>query len=214
MDKYLDSLNAVEEQVKRNEEWLDIPMKASTADHLNLDPDPRTAAEDYLRATYDLIVLAFEADLTRVVTYHDGREDGMGFEDNFPKIALGINKGHHTISHDMAEGHWEQWGRYDQWVADQFGHFVKRLAATEDEHGPLIDSTLESPRQLLQHDPQRAQYPAALAGARPWVSSTAPTGATARRSLSNLLLTTLHAAGVKAKSFSDSTGVVPGVLKA
>ena len=39
------------------------------------------------------------------------REDGMGFGDT-SRIALGL-KGHHTISHDKATGHWEDWGRLD-----------------------------------------------------------------------------------------------------
>ncbi len=57
---------------------------------------------------------------------HDGPgEDGMGFGDNFPKIALGL-KGHHTISHDKATGHWEDWGRLDRWYAKQFAYFIDK----------------------------------------------------------------------------------------
>lgn len=214
MDEYLDSLNAVEEQVKRNEAWLDRPMKAFTADHLNLDPNPRTAAEDYLRATFDLIVLALQTDITRVVSYMMGREDGMGFGDNFPKIALGINKGHHTISHDMADGHWPEWGSFDQWYAKQFGYFLDRLAATEDEHGPLIDSTLSLYGSCCSTTHNARNYPAALAGgAAMGVQHGTYLRFDEEEPFSNLLLTTLHAAGVRAKTFSDSTGVLPGVLK-
>ncbi|MEE2939446.1 MAG: hypothetical protein VX460_03575, partial [Planctomycetota bacterium] len=137
------------------------------------------------------------------------------FGDNFPKIALGINKGHHTISHDMADGHWPEWGSFDQWYAKQFGYFLDRLAATEDEHGPLIDSTLSLYGSCCSTTHNARNYPAALAGG----AAMGVQHGTYRRygeeePFSNLLLTTLHAAGVKAKTFSDSTGVVPGVLKA
>ena len=90
---------------------------------------------------YDLIVLALQLDLTRVITYMTGREDGMGFADSFPNRALGINRSHHTISHDAHDGQWEQWGRYDRWHAEQLAYFIKRLNETED--GTSDDSGVE-----------------------------------------------------------------------
>lgn len=213
MDEYLDSLNAVEEQVKRNEAWLDRPMKAFSAEHLNLDPNPRTAAQDYLRATFDLIVLALQTDITRVVSYMMAREDGMGFGDNFPKIALGINKGHHTISHDMADGHWPEWGSFDQWYAKQFAYFLDRLATTEDEHGPLLDSTLCLYGSCCSTTHNARNYPTALAGGKALgVQHGLNRRFDEEQPFSNLLLATLHAVGVKPKSFSDSTELLPGVL--
>lgn len=214
MDEYLTSLNAVEEQVRRNEAWLDIPMKPFSSEHLNLDPNPRQAAQDYLRATFDLIVLALQTDITRVVTYMMGREDGMGFGDNFPKIALGINKGHHTISHDLVDGHWEEWGKFDQWFAEQYAYFLDRLATTKDEYGPLLDRTLTMYGACCSTTHNARNYPIALAGGKALgvdhgqyrvFDNDVP--------FSNLLLTSLHAVGVKPKAFSDATGLVPGVLK-
>lgn len=213
LDEYLESLNKVEEQIKRNEEWLDIPLKPLDTEHLELDPDPRIDPAAYVRTTYDLIALAFEADLTRVVTYQAGREDGMGFEDSFPNLALGIKRGHHTISHDTHEGHWEQWGRYDQWVADQFGHFVKRLAETEDEHGRLLDDTLVLYGSCCSTTHNARNYPLALLGGRNMgVQHGAYTVHDETVPMSNLLLSMLHAVGVEKETFSDATGLLPGVL--
>ena len=214
MDEYLTSLNSVEEQVRRNEAWLDIPMKPFSAEHLNLDPNPRTAAQDYLRATFDLMVLALETDLTRVATFMMAREDGMGFGDNFPKIALGINKGHHTISHDKVKGHWEEWGRFDQWFAEQFTYFIDRLGAVSDENGPLLDSTLSLYGACCSTTHNARNYPIALVGGK---SLGVQHGRYERYDnstpFSNVLLTTLHAAGIRHSSFSDSTGTIPGLLK-
>lgn len=214
MDEYLTSLNAVEEQVRRNEAWLDIPMKPFSAEHLNLDPNPRTAAQDYLRATFDLIVLALQTDLTRVATFMMGREDGMGFGDNFPKVALGLNKGHHTISHDKVEGHWEEWGRFDQWYAQQFAYFIDRLATVSDEHGPLLDSTLSLYGACCSTTHNARNYPTALVGGKDLGLQHGRHEVYGNETpFSNVLLTTLHAAGVRRESFSDSTGVIPGLLK-
>ena len=116
LDEYLSSLDQVEKQLNRNEKWLDIPMKDFDSSLINLDLDPSAAPKDYVRSMMDLIVLGFQTDATRVITYMMAREDGMGFGDNFPKIALGL-QGHHSISHDRTTGHWEEWGQLDQWYA-------------------------------------------------------------------------------------------------
>ncbi len=213
LDEYLESVNAVEEQVRRNEAWLDVPMKPFDASHVDLDPDPTVDPQAYLRATYDLIVLAFQTDLTRVVTYMLGREDGMGYGDNFPKLALGIERGHHTISHDTHEGHWEQWGRFDTWYAEQFAYFVERLKSTTDEHGSLLDNSLVLYGSSCSTTHNARNCPLALAGGK-------NLGVKHGRysvygddvPLTNLFVSMLNGVGVPTESFADSTGPLPGLF--
>ena len=69
LDEYMTSLNQVEMQLVRNEKWLDIPMKEFDASLLNLDVDPTSAPQDYVRSMMDLIVLGFQTDCTRVINY-------------------------------------------------------------------------------------------------------------------------------------------------
>lgn len=214
MDEYLSALRSVEEQVERNEAWLDVPMKPFSAEHLNLDPNPLTAPADYLRATFDLIVLAFQTDLTRVATHMLGREDGMGFADNFPQIALGLKKSHHTISHDTVAGHWAEWGAFDRWYAEQFAYFIDRLRAVHDEHGPLLDRTLVTYGSCCSTMHNARNYPTALVGGKALgVRHGRYVRFADETPFSNYLLSTLHAAGVRAESFSDSTGVIPGLFE-
>ena len=158
-----------------------------------------------MRATFDLIVLALQTDITRVVTYMMGREDGMGFGDNFPQVALGINKGHHTISHDNADGHWEEWGRFDRWYAEQFAYFLGRLASVEDEHGPLLDRTLCTYGSCCSTTHNARNYPIALAGGSALGVRHGKYRSFDEDPFSNLLLATLRVAGVEAETFSDST---------
>jgi hypothetical protein len=214
IEDFLASLSAVEEQVQRNEAWLEVPMRPFDASGIELDARADLDPSAYLRAMYDLIVLALETDLTRVVTYQTGREDGMGFGDNFPQLALGIKKGHHTISHDHGSGHWEEWGRLDRWFAEQFAYFVGRLAEVRDEHGPLLDSTMVLYGSCCSTTHNARNYPLLLAGGAAMGLAQGRYTVHDERHvpMSNLLLSMLRALGVPAASFADSNGELPGFL--
>lgn len=210
---YLASLESVEAQIERNEAWLDIPMKPFEAAGLELSADPKKDPSAYLGATYDLIALAFQTDLTRVITYQTGREDGMGFADHFPRLACGIKRGHHTISHDKHKGHWEQWGRYDRWHAQQFARFLAKLDKLEDEHGKLLDSTAVLYGSCCSTTHNARNYPLALVGGgKLGLKHGLYTKYDEKTPFSNLLLTMLRAADIKRESFADSTGVISEIL--
>jgi hypothetical protein len=210
LDDYLASLSSVEEQVRRNEAWLDVPMPPIDAGKLQLDANPKVDPSAYLRVMYDLITLAFQTDLTRVVTFMTGREDGMGFADNFPNLALGIKRGHHTISHDTHDGHWEQWGSYDQWHAQQFAWFLERLAGTQDQGGVnLLDSTMVLYGSCCSTTHNARNLPLAVCGG----GAFGVKHGEYRRygedvPMSNLLLGMLRAFGVPSERFADSTGLL------
>lgn len=215
LDAYLASLDSVEAQIRRNEEWLDRPIKPFDASKIDLDVGAGVDPQGYLRSMFDLMVLGFQTDLTRVMTFMTGREDGMGFADKFPERALGIKRGHHTISHDQHEGHWDQWGRYDQWHAQQFGYFLERLDEVEDEHGKLLDTTMVLYGSCCSTTHNARNYPLALAGGgklglrhggyHKYDESTP---------FSNVFVGMLNAIGVKTESFADSTGTIAEVFPA
>lgn len=207
LDEYLTSLNQVEKQLTRNEKWLDVPMKEFDASLINLDVDPTAAPEDYVRSMMDLMILGFQTDATRVISYLMAREDGMGFGDNFPKIALGL-QGHHTISHDKATGHWEDWGRLDRWYAKQFAYFINKMKNTKDIHGSLLDNTLILYGSACSTTHNARNYPLILAGgSKMGVNHGEYTVFDEKQErLSNLYLNMLNRLDVNTDSFSDSTG--------
>lgn len=207
LDEYLTSLDQVEKQLSRNEKWLDVPMKEFDASLINLDVDPTTAPEDYVRSMMDLMILGFQTDATRVISYLMAREDGMGFGDNFPKIALGL-QGHHTISHDKATGHWEDWGRLDRWYAKQFAYFINKMKNTKDIHGSLLDNTLILYGSACSTTHNARNYPLILAGgSKMGVNHGEYTVFDEKQErLSNLYLNMLNRLDVDTESFSDSTG--------
>ena len=207
LDEYLTSLDQVEKQLTRNEKWLDVPMKEFDASLINLDVDPTAAPEDYVRSMMDLMILGFQTDATRVISYLMAREDGMGFGDNFPKIALGL-QGHHTISHDKATGHWEDWGRLDRWYAKQFAYFINKMKNTKDIHGSLLDNTLILYGSACSTTHNARNYPLILAGgSKMGVNHGEYTVFDEKQErLSNLYLNMLNRLDVDTESFSDSTG--------
>ena len=103
MDQYLTSLNEVESRLIASERWIDIPLKKQDYSHLNLDATNEGEPAEYYRNMFDLIALAFDADITRSVAFMLNREDGMGISDTFP-LKLGLSKTHHNLSHADRQG--------------------------------------------------------------------------------------------------------------
>ena len=213
LDEYLTSLNDVEKQLIRNEKWLEVPLKEFNADLINLDLDPTTAPQDYVRSMMDLIVLGFQTDATRVISYMMAREDGMGFGDNFPKIALGL-QGHHTISHDNSTAHWVDWGRLDRWYAKQFAYFIEKMKSTTDLNGSLLDSTLVLYGSACSTTHNARNYPLILTGGSDMdVQHGAYTVLDEKEErMSNLYLSMLHKLDIEKDSFSDSTKPLSAIL--
>ena len=207
LDEYMTSLDQVEKQLNRNEQWLDVPMKDFDASLINLDVDPTAAPEDYVRSMMDLMILGFQTDATRVISYMMAREDGMGFGDNFPKIALGL-QGHHTISHDKATGHWEDWGRLDRWYARQFAYFIDKMKNTKDVHGSLLDNTLILYGSACSTTHNARNYPLILAGGSKMglQNGTYTKFKEKEERLSNLFVSMLNRLDIETEEFSDSTG--------
>ena len=207
LDEYLSSLNQVEKQLNRNEKWLDVPMEEFDSSLINLDVDPTSAPEDYVRSMMDLMILGFQTDATRVMSYMMAREDGMGFGDNFPKIALGL-QGHHTISHDRVTGHWGDWGRLDRWYAKQFAYFINKMKNTKDIHGSLLDNTLILYGSACSTTHNARNCPLILAGGSDLgVKHGAYTKFEEKQErLSNLFVSMLNKLDIETESFSDSTG--------
>ena len=214
IDEYLESLNSIEDQVRRNKHWLDIPMKDFDADSLNFNVDAALDPQAYVRSTIDLMVLGFQTDMTRVMTYMMAREDGMGFGENFPRLSLGLKKGHHSISHDKSKGHWLDWGSYDAWLASQFAYFVKKMSETRDEHGPLLDHTMVLYGSACSSTHNARNYPLVLAGGEKMGLKHGGYHVFEEKDtpMSNLFVSMLNAADVPTTSFSDSTGKLPAIF--
>jgi len=234
LEQYLLAVREVEIRTKRAETWLEIPRPTivpGIADRLNRNV-PLEQLGDYLRTMYDIIVLAFQTDMTRVVTFNTGNE---GTGPSIPEI--GISNDRHSLSHHNGNREaLEQLTRSDEFNVRQFAYFLDRLAEVSDGDGPLIDTTVALYGSGLSYGNSHGttSLPLVLAGgaALGFKHGThvdynqqvkefkgygqgvgvyhSPVNTKAR--FSNLLVTIAQKMGVETETFADSNGVISEVL--
>ena len=199
VDEYLESVREVERRIQK---------VASFGDQAGLPTLERPLGiperfDEHVKLMYELQWLAFQADLTRVVTFMLGRE--LNFR-TYPEI--GLTQGHHTLSHHMERPDLiERYARLNTYQTDLFAWFLNKLASTREGNGTLLDSSLFMYGASLSNPNLHAHFdlPIALIGG--------PAGAGGGHSvqprdtpMSNLLLTVLDRVGVPAETLGDSTG--------
>src|SRR4029078_5135755 len=140
LEQYLTSVREVEIRTRRAHKWLDTPRpKVDPADQAKLNRDVSLERlGEYLRTMYDILVLAFQTDLTRVATFSTGNE-GTG-----PAVPeIGVKQDRHSLSHhngnpklmqDLLDS--------DAFNIKQFAYFLDRLSEVKDADGPLLDTTM------------------------------------------------------------------------
>ena len=207
MDQYLTSLDEIEARLVASEKWIDIPLKAQDYTKLNLDATSEGEPREYYRNMFDLIALAFDADITRSVAFMLNREDGMGVSDTFP-LKLGLNRTHHNLSHAEDKEGQLAFAKYDLFLSEQLAYFLGRLKEFQDQNGNVLDNTivLFGSGASTTHNP--TNLPTLIAGGAKmglkhgmhWRKPNTP--------MSNLYLSILQSMKIEEHSFSDSTGVI------
>ncbi|MEZ6067116.1 MAG: DUF1552 domain-containing protein [Planctomycetaceae bacterium] len=165
LDQYLTSVREAEVRTRRADAWLDTPLPTiSDADRQQTNRDiPQTQAGEYFRTVYDLIVLAFQTDVTRVATFSLGGEG-----DAFSIPEIGITESRHQLSHHGGDaGYMEKLTNYDTFAIEQFSYFLTRLSETRDLNGqPLLGTTMAlfGSGMCYGHSHGNANLPLVLAG--------------------------------------------------
>jgi hypothetical protein len=165
LDQYLTSVREAEVRTRRADSWLDTPLPTlAESDRQRTNRDiPQTQAGDYFRTVYDLIVLAFQTDVTRVATFSLGGEG-----DAFSIPEIGISESRHQLSHHGGDpGYMEKLTKYDTFAIEQFSYFLTRLAETKDINGqPMLSTTMSlfGSGMSYGHSHGNANLPLVLAG--------------------------------------------------
>ena len=198
--EYLDAIRDVERRIQRAEEQSgrELPV----VDHPAGVPD---SFDEHVRLMCDLQVLAYQADLTRVVTFMLGREfSGV----TFPQI--GVTDAHHPITHHQQEPEKiVKVAKINAYQVTKFAYLLDRLQATPDGDGTLLDHVTlvygTGMGDCNAHDPR--SIPLLLAGGG---AGHLKGGRHIRypkeTPLANLHLTLLDKFGVKLDRIGDSTG--------
>jgi hypothetical protein len=204
VDGYLESVREVERRIQAVERLGDdagLPALER----------PRGIPEnfgDHVRLMYELQWLAFQADITRVVTFMLGRE--LNFR-TYPEI--GFNEGHHGVSHhgDRPE-QIEKLARLNTYQTDLFAEFLAKLESTPDGDGTLLDHSLFLYGASLSNPNLHAHYDLPLTlvgGAGGALEGNRHLVFPAETPMTNLLLSMLDLVGAPIESLGDSTGPLP-----
>jgi hypothetical protein len=126
LDQYLTGVRDIETRIQKAERF------GPNVDPLQPTPAgiPATHAE-YVALMYDMMLLAFQTDSTRVATFvlgHDG--DNRSFSE------IGITEGHHDLSHHQNNAERvDKVAQIDRWYVEQFNNFLVRMEHTKDVDG-------------------------------------------------------------------------------
>jgi Protein of unknown function (DUF1552) len=204
MDQYLSTLNEMESRLVASERWIDIPLKKQDYSHLNLDATNEGEPAEYYRNMFELIALAFDADITRSVAFMLNREDGMGISDTFP-LKLGLSKTHHNLSHATDKDGQLDFAKYDLFLSKQVAHFLAKLNEYKDRNGPALDNTIVMFGSGASTTHNSHNLPTLLAGGANMGLKHGTYWREGESRMSNMYLSILRALGVEEENFADST---------
>ena len=207
MEQYLTSLNEVESRLIASEKWIDIPLKKQDYSHLNLEASPDGEPAEYYRNMFDLIALAFDADITRSITFMLNREDGMGISDTFP-LKLGLAKTHHNLSHATDKEGQLNFARYDHFLSKQMAHFLERMNGYKDRNGTVLDNTIVMFGSGASTTHTSRNLPTLVAGGANMGLKHGTYWRNGETRMSNVHLSILRSLGLEQESFADSTGTL------
>jgi uncharacterized protein DUF1552 len=203
LDEYFESIRDIERRIQKAEQQSSA-MKMPVMERPVGIPD---TFEDHAKLMADLMVIAWQTDMTRVVTFMMAREGS-----NRSYREIGVPDGHHAVTHHQNDPEKiAKTQKIDEHHVKSFAYLLKRLDETKDGDGTLLDHSMllygSSIRDGNVHD--HHDLPLVLAGGK---SAGVKGGRHIRYKpetpMNNLLLTLLDRSGVPGDTLGDSTGKV------
>lgn len=204
LDEYLSSVRDLERRIESSEKVrAQLPPDAF--------PEGTPASyEDHVKLMYDVMVLAFQTDTTRVASFivaHDGS--------NRPYPSIGVNDGHHDLSHHGNDPHKkEQIAKINRFHLEQFAYFLRRLREVREGEGTLLDQCMIAYGSGIADGNAHAHddLPVLLCGRG---GGTITPGRHLKvpkeTPMANLFLEMMDRMGVRQDRFGDSTGRLAGL---
>ena len=203
VDDYLQAVREVERRIQKAE--------ADTKDHVLPDLDRPAgvpaAYADHAKLMFELQILAFQGDITRVTTFQLARETSNR---TYPEI--GVSDPHHPLSHHGNDpDKIAKMSKINAFHVSLFADFLQKMKATADGDGTLLDNALflygsgmGNPNAHDHHNLPVIVAGGAAGGMKGGrhIRFEKPTP------LANVHLTLLDKAGVKLDAFGDSTGKI------
>ena len=206
LDGYLESVREIERRTQmagaKDLSALKIP-DAPIGEQDNFD--------EQVKLMFDLIALAYQADLTRVASYIMVAEGT-----NRTYNHIGVPDSFHTVSHHANDlERMNKLVKIQSWHVEKFAEFIGKLAATPDGQGSLLDHSIFMYGSNMSNSDLHNNYPEPnilvgggngkmkLGGQHIVLPERTP--------IANLHLTLLQKVGVERDAFGDSTGTIAEV---
>jgi hypothetical protein len=201
LGEYLDSIRDIERRIQKAEQQS-AAMKLPVMDRPTGIPDE---FEAHAKLMSDLMVIAYQTDMTRVISFMMAREGS-----NRAYRSIGISDGHHSVTHHMNDADKiEKVMKIDQLHVQTLAYLLDRMKNTPDGDGNLLDhsmilfgSSISDGNAHTHHD-----LPLVLVGgANGKVKGGRHVRYAPETQMNNLLLSMLDKANVPAEQLGDSTG--------
>ena len=199
VNEYLESVRAVERRLqvaesKHGETLLDLPERPVGA------PE---SYDEHAKLMFDLVALAFRADITRVFVFTLGKE-----QTNRAYPELGVNAAHHSVSHHQHDDlKFEQGHKVNQYHISLTAHLLDALKSTPDGDGNLLDHSLVLHGGGISdaNEHSHIDLPLVMVGGAGGVKGGRILRHTIDTPMNNLLLAMLERVGVNTDRFGDAT---------
>jgi hypothetical protein len=201
LDEYLEGIRDIERRIQKAEEQS-ATMKMPLIERPASIPDE---FEEHAKLMSDLIVIAFQTDMTRVISFMMAREGS-----NRSYRSIGVADGHHSVTHHQNDPEKiAKTIKIDELHVQSFAYLINKLNSTPDGDGTLLDhsmilygSSIGDGNIHTHHD-----LPLVLVGgAAGKIKGGRHIRYAEETPMNNLLLSMLDKAGVPAETLGDSTG--------
>lgn len=204
LDEYFTGVRQVEKGLERQAKWADVPKPASPFDA----PDEGLSGEQAIHLMYDMIIIALQTGMTRVVTYRQPVCSLLA--------GMGMKLKAHSLSHyGFSQPRIVASRERDKKCSGLFAHFLDRLKEAKDTDGSrLFDNCIVSYGSNLRSGHELKNVPAILSGggAKDIKHGRHVILPKQDTPLANYWLTLMQQGGIKIDSFSHSTGTLPEIL--
>lgn len=206
LDGYLETVREIERRAQK--------AGSTNLSSLKIPNAPVGELEDFAEQVtlmFDLIALAFQADLTRVVSYIMVAEGT-----NRTYNHIGVPDAFHPVSHHANDlERINKLIKIQTWHVEKFAEFVDKMAKTADGEGTLLDHAIFMYGSNMSNSDLHNNYPVPniiVGGGNGRVKLGGQHIVLPERTpIANLHLTLLQKAGIERDKFADSTGTIAGV---
>ncbi len=207
LDEYLTSVREVEQQIQKAK---DANKAATPKPNMPAPTGIPSVVQDHMRLMADLMVLAFQTDLTRVATLPFANEGS-----NKPYKMIDVPEGHHDLSHHGNDAKkLEKIAKINKFHMEQFAYLVSKMKAVKEPNGTCLLDNVMLVYGSANGDGNRHNHddlPILLVGKGGGTIESGRHIVFPKRSdtpITNLYLALFERMGAPAKSFGDSTGVL------